>query len=123
MKKQPERPAVPKVPKPRTIKLMVSQLERAAMAPLFRLTQSRGGTAEIMIAQDDLDDLLGLAEFAGTKEVEISKLSTELVEIRLSEVQAEVLKQMLGWPGQNPTAARLVVQVLRRLAVATAPKA
>lgn len=85
------------------------------MVPLFNRLQSRGGTPAILLAQDDLESILGMAAFAGQATVSMDALSTKPVDVELSSTQFKVLWEMLGWPGQNPSAARILAAVLRRL--------
>jgi hypothetical protein len=95
--------------------LALSQVDRAAIAALFMKPASRGGSPEILLAQDDLETLLGIAEFMGQAEVSTATMSTEPVDVDIPDEHVPVLRQMLGWPGQQPNAARIVAKILRQL--------
>jgi hypothetical protein len=97
------------------VKLALSQVDRAAMASVFLRPSSRGGSVDVLLAQDDLHSLLGMDEFMGKDSISTGDLSAEPVEVEIPDSHVGVLREMLGWPGQQPNAARIVAGVIRRL--------
>ena len=97
------------------MKLELSEVDRAALATLFLRPGSRGGTAVLLLAQDSLHTLLGIDDFAAATSIPIDQLSTEALELEIPDHLVPVLREMCGWPGQDPTGARIVASVLRRL--------
>ena len=86
------------------------------MVPLFTRPQSWGGTEEGLLAQDDLYRLLGIAEFEGRTTIPIAELSIDAnVELEVPDHLVVMLRAALVQPGQDPTAARIVAGVVRRL--------
>jgi hypothetical protein len=102
------------------MKLTLSQFERAGIATVFLRPQSRGGSPDALLIQDDLHTLLGIDEFE-VPVVEVAKLDQKQHEIEIPDSHVEVLRQMLGWPGQDPKGSRIVARVLRKLQLAPAP--
>lgn len=101
------------------MKILLSELERAGVATVFLRPGSRGGSPDALLIQDDLHTLLRVDEFNGQAAVELSKLSKAETPYEIPATHVEVLRQMLGWPGQNPDGARIVARVLRKLQPAT----
>jgi len=97
------------------VKVRVSQVERAAIAAIFGRPGSWGGSDVVLLAQDDLYRALQLVEFEGLQEIPIADLQTDLVEVEIPDAAAPVLRGMLGSPGQNPNAGRIIAPILRRL--------
>lgn len=98
--------------------LAFSEVERAALYALFAKPGVWGGTEGILLAQDDLYQVLNLAQFQGLEKLHIPDLSPEPIDIVIPDECIEVLRQMLIQPGQHSNGARIIVGVLRRLKAA-----
>lgn len=97
------------------MKLALSQIDRAAMAALFMRPGSRGGSVAILLAQDHLHTLLGIDEFLGHESISTADMSDARADFDVPDDEVPVLREMLGWGGQQPNAARIVAKILRQL--------
>jgi hypothetical protein len=97
------------------MKIQVNEVERAAMAAIFSRPGSWGGPEGVLLAQDEIFRVLELGKFDGMDQIPIAALSTEAEEVDIPDTAIPVLRAMLGSPGQNSNAARIIAPILRRL--------
>jgi hypothetical protein len=102
--------------------LSVSNVERAAMFPLFNRPASWGGSEEAMLAIGDIYDTLGLSEFEGRESVNVGDLPSGTIDCMIQDDRIPFLRAVLSQAGQNPNSARIVIGVLRRIRSAVAEK-